>query len=180
MSNAEESLESSQERPSRETSEVERRGRAALGKLLAAVLVALPGAYAAIRTQYNADADSVRTEVVVRDRQEDAIRRHVEALRREIAAVREAAVTHRDLLELVIKLRERAAIVRPRSPARRAEVSERELELERKLGALRKREKSAVAAKKAVAAAQRKLPALRPSDVVRRAVQMQEPWKSER
>jgi hypothetical protein len=155
------------------SAEIERsngRRRAALGKLLAAVLVALPGAYAAVRTQSAADADAVRTEVVLRDRQEDAIRKHVEAIRREIAAVREAAVTHRELLEVVLKLRRRGRERGVSSPTRRREASERERALEVKLEALRRREAEAARAKVRVDVAQRALPELRPANVVRKAV----------
>lgn len=142
-----------------------------LAKLAAAVVVALPGAYAAVRTQSAADSGRLRTEVVVRDRQEEATRRHVEALRREIAAVREAAVTHRELLDLVLKMRARRRAYRPRSSSRATEVSERERALERKLTALRARDKRASEAKAAARAVRRGLPRLRPAAAVRKSVE---------
>lgn len=151
--------------------ETERRRRAVLGKLLAAVLVAMPGAYAAVRTQDSADAGKLRTEVVVRDRQEDAFRRHFEVIRTEIRAVREAAVTHRELLDVIVKFRARTTSARPRSPARRAAASVRERELEEELRALRTKERTARAAGRRTAAAQRALPRLRPAAVVRRDVE---------
>jgi hypothetical protein len=152
------------------TGEIERKKRAAAGKLLAAVIVALPGAYAAVRAQSAADVDVVQTEVTVRDRQEKAIQKHVESLRREIAAVKEAAVTHKELLKIIMKLREREDVRRTRTSSDRRESSARERDLEHEIEALRRREVEAEVAAKRAIVVQRKLPKLKPSRDIRESV----------
>lgn len=162
--------EAAPERERRVTSETERRRRVARGKLVAAVLVAMPGFYAAVRAQYAANDADVKTEVVVRDRQEGDLRKHFESLRREVEAFRKAAVTHKELLEVVVKLRDREKVYTPRSPRRRTEATAREKELESKLEDLRKREETAIAAKARAEVVQRRLPTLKSAKAVRKAV----------
>lgn len=164
----EEAPETAPERPRRVASEGENGRRAALAKLIAAVLVALPGSYAAVRTQYAADEDVVKTEVKVRDVQEAVIQKHVEAIRREIEALRKSSVTHRELLDLVLRLRDRERVPRPRSPARAREAEEDELQ--KKIETLRKRDAAGKRARSTSAAVQRKLPAFRPAPALRKAI----------
>lgn len=167
--------ETERARPRRVTSEGERGKRAAVGKLVAAVLVALPGAYAAVRAQSAADEETVATEVKVRDVQEAIVRRHVESLRREIEALRKSAVTHRELLEVVMKLRDRDRVYRPRSPVRRREATASERELETKIDAIRKRDVAAVKAKAKATKVQKTLPKFRPAPAIRKAIKKGDP-----
>jgi hypothetical protein len=156
--------------PSSPVNEESRKKRVALlGKVLAAAIVALPGAYGALKGSTSVDASKVetvetkaKTETAVRDRQEADLQKHVAALAAEVAALRASAVTHKDLVDLVVRLR---------SQPHRYRRTERERELERRVEALRA--KSVVADNLAVAAKVTKagLPKLRPAAKVRRVLE---------
>jgi methionine synthase II (cobalamin-independent) len=153
-----------------EQDEARKKRIALLGKVVAATLVALPGAYGAVRGATSADGSTVELERKLRDRQEAALQQHVRALRTEIDALRKATVSHKELLELALRLRNRARVVRPRSPTRRTEVSEREQELEREIAALKRKQKAAEKAEKTAERAT-KLPALRSAPALRQDLQ---------
>jgi aconitase A len=151
--------------------EAARKKRIALiGKVVAAVIVALPGAYGAVRGASSADDATVELERKIRDRQEAALQQHVKALRAEIDALRKATVSHKELLELAMKLRARHEVVRPRSPARRTEVSERERALAAELAELKRKQVEGKAASGAAKATTTKLPKLRLAPALRQDV----------
>lgn len=148
--------------------EEQRKKRIALiGKVVAAIIVALPGAYGAVKSAGAADDSKVELEKAVRDKQEATLQEHVKVLRAELDALRKAAVTHKELLELAMKLRDRATVVRPRSPARRTELSARERALAAELAALKKKQAAAKVATGGAKAKAEKLPKLRPAPAVR-------------
>jgi hypothetical protein len=150
-------------------SEAAKRRIALTGKLLAALVVALPGAYAAIRSGSAAGEAEVATvesrariEARVRDHQEADLQKHVAALAAEVAALRTSVVTHRDLVDLVLKLR---------APARERRVArtERERALGRRLADLRVQGAVADVAVVAAKVTKAALPRLRPAAKVRAA-----------
>lgn len=143
---------------------------ATIGKVVAAVIVALPGAYGAVRGASSADDSKVELERKIRDRQEETLQLHVKALRAEIEALRKATVSHKELLELAMKLRARHEVVRPRSPARRVELSEREKALAAELAELKKKQAEGRAKEEKAKATAAKLPKLRPAPALRQDV----------
>lgn len=153
--------------PSEEVTKVKNRKRARHIALAVAVLTAAtPGVYSAWESAKA--ALKAKQEEVVRDRQEGDLQKNVRALAVAVEALRESSVTHKDLVDLVLKLRARR---RPRHHGRLAPpVGAREQELERKLAALRKRAEVGARAITRAAAAKRAAPRLRPAKKVRQLV----------
>jgi len=103
------------------------RRRRAIGKVIAYAIVALPGAYSAVRSQYQAETTTVAA--VNREKADQIVRlqewvrankAELEAARRELAEIRrEAANDRRELVGLLVKL--------ARSPRRQAPIPEKDL-----------------------------------------------------
>lgn len=133
---------------------------------VALITAATPGVYSALEA---AKATlKQRQEVVVRDRQEGDLQKHIKALQVEVEALRKSAVTYRDLVELVLKLKATRQPRRVRHP--QPAVSAREDELARKLAALRKRAEVGAQAVKQAAAVKRATPRLKPAKHTRQQV----------
>lgn len=81
--------------------------------LISAVIVSItPGIYSAWQTaknEYKAKTAQGRmlTERKVRDHQEKTIQKYVKGLETEIKAIKQSCVTHKDLIDIVLKLRPR-------------------------------------------------------------------------
>lgn len=143
--------------------------RTALVKLLAGVVVALPGAYSAVKTQYAADSDKVRATVSidrrVSDEVFDELTKNVEANTSDLKVLERTCVSHRDLFDLVTRLRRLSTV--PRSPRRRREASEREAALERQLTTLKAKQAAALEAVAGARAKPRSRPKIRSSRDIR-------------
>lgn len=130
------------------------------------ITAATPGVYGA----WQAAKASLKTkqEEVVRDKQEGDLQKNIASLQGSLEALRKSAVTHKDLVDLVLKLKATAPPARRRpQPA----VTAREQELQRKLAALTKRAQAGAQASRKADAVKRAAPRLKPAKQTRQLVQ---------
>jgi hypothetical protein len=163
--------------PTDETTKARRRN---LGKIIAAVLVARPGAYSAVKTQYAADSEKVKATVTtdrkVADKVADELTKNVEANESELKVLRATCVSRKELLAIASRLRRRSNYP-PRSPTRRTEVSAREAALQKQIDALKAKQAAGAKVVAKAKAEPKPRPKLRPAAAIRRQVQANAPAK---
>lgn len=146
--------------------------RTKLITLIAGLLTAAtPGIYGAWESAKT--ALKARQEEVVRDKQENDLQKNVQALQVAVAALQKSAVTHRDLVDLIVKLKDHQEH-QPRRPTPSS--TARELELEQKLAELKKQAEMAAKAAKRAAEASKAAPRLKPAKQIRQLVQQANPF----
>lgn len=152
--------------PSGEVRKAEYKRTKMISLIAGLLTAATPGIYGAWQA---AKAElKTRQEEVVRDKQEGDIQKNVRALQVAVAALQKSAVTQRDLVDLVLRLRADRPTPRRRPQPAEAARAER---LERELTELKKRAESAAQAAKKAVAAKRAAPAMQPAKNVRKLVQ---------
>lgn len=148
---------------------MEKGKRAKTVALISAIITAAtPGVYAGIKSAEIAWKQHVESKKA--DVQEAALAKNVEALKSEFSALEKACVTHKDLLDLTLKMRTVANAPVVRRPSRPA-VSRVESELSKKVDVLRKRLATAKVAKSKARAQTKAAPLLKSSESVRIMIQ---------
>lgn len=136
----------------------------------ALIVAATPGVYSA--WQSARQAWEQRLEKRVRDTQEGDLQAAVKANADAIKALKGGMVTHRDLLDLVVKLRAEppAATHRPRTSSNRPAAAPRGA-LDSAIAKLRGKARGETAARQKAAQALKRAPALKPAAKVRDQIQ---------
>lgn len=122
-----------------------------VGLVSAVAIAATPGVYSAWESAKQ--AYQAKQEQKVNDKQNIDLQKFVKALEVEVAALRKSMVTHKDLVDLLFKLREQGH--RRRAPARPDQ------ELDEKIKVLKEKAAKADAAAKVATTVKKALPALK-------------------
>jgi hypothetical protein len=163
--------------PSGEQRKAERRKTKIVTLVTAIVTAATPGVYSAWQTAKNAHKQKV--EQKTRDTQETDLQKNVAAAQSELTALSKSCVTHKDLVDLIVKLRDTRRSYRPhrphtnRSPRTQPQPNAREEALLAKIAALKAKSRVATKARKKADVVRKAAPKLRPVKLIRQQVQKQ-------
>ena len=159
------SIETTSFSPQTPSARKERRKAKLVGLVTSIVVAATPGVYSAWQSAKNAWQQ--RIEQKTRDTQEVDLQKNVESLEKTITALEKSCVSHKDLVELVLKIKDMHAGSRRR--VHRS--TDRERELEREIAEIKNRVAAAAKAKRSADIAKATKPKFKSPAAVRQMIQ---------